>query len=136
MKKIFLFMALGTLFASCDIGGDESGYVLDLVPVSSVNMPADFAKDSITEIPVKYIRPTSCHFFDSFYYDKSGFNRTVAIYCAQSIQGGCQVDNATEIEVNLRFKPTELGTYHFKFLTSQSNISVPQYLEYDVVVDH
>jgi hypothetical protein len=137
MKKIILFMALSLFFTSCDIGGnDNTDYVLNIVPVSEVTMPTAYAKDSITNIPVKYIRPTSCHFFDSFYYEKTDFTRTIAIYCAQSLQGNCQADNVTSVEVNLPFKPTQLGVYHFKFLTGQDANNVPQFLEFDVTVDH
>ena len=136
MKKIILFLALGLIFSSCEIGEDDTNYVLDILPVSEVTMPTEFAKDSITEIPVKYIRPTSCHFFDSFFYEKNDFNRYVAIYCARSVQENCTADNVTVVEVPLRFKPTSLGTYHFRFWTGEDATGLNQYLEYDVVVDH
>lgn len=136
MKRVLLFLTLGLLFAACDIGDSDIGYTFDMVPVSTVDMPADFAKDSITEIPVKYLRPTSCHFFDSFYYVKNGFDRTVAIYCAKVNDMGCQVDGTTELEVPLRFRPTELGTYHFKFFSGENIDGTPQFLEFDAVVDH
>lgn len=137
MKKLILFIALGVFFSSCDIGSDDTtNYAFDLVPVSSVTMPATFAKDSTTNIPVKYIRPSNCHLFDSFYYEKDGFTRTVAINCVRFLQDNCQTDNATEIEVNLPFRPIELGTYHFKFYTGRDSSNVAQFLEYDVVVDH
>lgn len=137
MKKILLFIALGLFLNSCDIGGnDNTNYVLNIVPVSDVTMPTAFAKDSITNIPLKYIRPTTCHFFDSFYYEKVNFERTVAIYCAQSLQGNCEADNVTAVEVNLPFKPTQLGVYRFKFLIGQDVNNVPQFLEFDATVDH
>ncbi|MES2747173.1 MAG: hypothetical protein V4648_02275 [Bacteroidota bacterium] len=136
MKKIILFIALGLFFTSCDLGDEEPNYTLEILPISEVTMPTAFAKDSITEIPLKYIRPTSCHFFDDFYYEKINFQRTVAIYCAKANLDNCQNDNVTVIEVPLRFKPTELGTYHFKFWTGENSLGANQFLEYDVVVDH
>lgn len=136
MKKLVLLITLGLFFAGCDLGDDEPKYNLEVLPVSQVTMPTAFAKDSITEIPIKYIRPTSCHFFDSFYYAKNGFDRIVAIYCAKANNVACQTDGVTEVEIPLRFKPTELGTYHFKFLVGENPAGTYQFVEYDVVVDH
>ncbi len=137
MKKLFLFMALGLVFSSCTIdGNDTEDYTFNLVPVSSVDMPVAFAKDSITNIPVKYLRPTSCDFFNGFYYEKDGYERTVAVYCARLVQNNCQTDNVTEMTVNLPFKPGILGVYHFKFLTGNPSSINPQFIEFDVTVDH
>lgn len=136
MKKIMLFIALGLLAISCDLNKDNNYYTFDLIPVSSVTMPTAFAKDSITEIPVKFKRPSSCHFFDSFYYKRDDMTRTVGIYCVKSVESNCQPDYSTEIEVRLPFMPTQLGTYHFKFYNGENSLSAPQFFEYDVVVDH
>jgi len=136
MRKIILLIPFYFLLSSCDIKGGESELTLEILPISEVNMPTAFARDSITEIPVKYIRPTSCHFFDSFYYAKNGFERTVAIYAGRPTRGNCQTDNATIIAVPLRFKRTEIGTYHFKFWFGENSGGADQFIEYDVVVDH
>lgn len=136
MKKIILFIALSLLFTSCDIGGDSPNYVLKIVPVNQVTVPIAFAKDSVTNIPVKYIRQSSCDFFNSFYYERTDFTRTVAIYCAESLQENCQADNVTLVDVNLAFKPTQFGVYHFKFYTGQDASNVAQFIEFDATVDH
>ncbi len=136
MKKIVVLIALGFFISSCEVGDDRPNYGFEFVAVSEVTMPTEFAKDSITEIPVKYIRPTSCHFFDSFYYEKSGFDRVLGIYCAKALLDDCQLDNVTSVEVPLRFKPLELGTYHFKFISGENPDGSLQFLEYDALVDH
>ncbi len=136
MKKTILFIALGLLSISCELGDDSPNTTLEILTVSEVNMPTAFRRDSITEIKVKYIRPTSCHFFNSFYYNGEDFDRTVAIYCAKTNQQGCQTDNITSVEVPLRFRPTEIGTYHFKFWSGEDANGLDQFLEYDVIVDH
>ncbi len=135
MKKIISAIAIGFLFISCDLG-DEDTSRLEILPVSTVDMPTAFAKDSITKIPVKYIRPTTCYLFNNFYYDKYMFNRTVAIYAINLNENGCQDDNVTLVEVPLSFKPSELGTYHFRFWTGEDALGVDQFIEYDVLVDH
>lgn len=136
MKNFILFIAFCFILSSCELNSGQPEFSLETLPVSEVDMPSAFAQDSITEITVKYIRPTSCHFFDSFYYNKNGFERTVAIYAAKDNQGSCQTDNVTIVEVPLRFKPTEIGTFHFKFWSGEDSFGLDQFIEYDVVVDH
>ena len=136
MKKIIIIITLGLLLISCDPGEGQPNYSLEILPVSGVVMPTAFRKDSITEIKVKYLRPTSCHFFESFYYTIDEFDRTVAIYSAKANQEGCQNDNVTVIEVPLNFRPTNLGTYHFKFWTGENATGGPQYIEYEAIVNH
>lgn len=136
MRKIILIIPFYFLLSSCELNSGQPELTLETLPVSEVNMPTAYAKDSITEIPVKYIRPTSCHFFNSFYYAKNNFDRTVAIYSARATQASCQTDNVTIIEVPLRFKPTEIGTYHFKFWSGEDVGGLDQFIEYDAVVDH
>ena len=135
MKKIIPLIAIGFLFISCDMGSENSSY-FELAPVNTVDMPTAFAKDSITKIPVKYIRRTGCHFFYDFFYDRYDFTRTVAIYTVIANSEGCTTDNVTLVEVPLKFKPTELGTYHFRFWTGDNAQGVSQYIEYDAIVDH
>ncbi len=135
MKKIIAALVIGLLFMSCDLG-EEDPTTLEVLPVESVEMPTAFAKDSVTEIPVTYIRPTTCHFFNNFYYSKVAFKRTVAIYALDLNEAGCQNDNVTLVEVPLPFKPTALGTYNFRFWIGDDAQGVSQYIEYDVVVDH
>ncbi len=99
-------------------------------------MPSKFAKDSITNIPVKYLSPSTCHVFNNFYYDAYQFDRIVAIETVKLNQNNCQADNETVVEVQLKFRPVTLGTYHFKFWTGENDLGEDQYLEYNVVVDH
>lgn len=136
MKKIILFIPFYFLLSSCELNSGDPVSTLEALPVSQVDMPTAYARDSITEIPVKYIRPTSCHFFYDFYYVKNNFDRTVAIYTSRATNASCQTDNVTVIEVPLRFKPTEIGTYHFKFWSGEDALGVDQFIEYDVIVDH
>lgn len=136
MKKIILLITLSLFFISCELNTDEPKYNLELVNVNEVEFPLAFAKDSTTNIPVKFLRPTSCHFFDSFYYLRNGFDRTVAIYCAKANQTNCVIDNVTPVEVILPFRPTELGTYHFRFLSGEDADGVLQFIEFNATVDH
>lgn len=135
MKRIIL-IGLVLTFYSCSIPNDEENFKYEVNPVYQVTMPTKFAVDSVTIIPIKYKRPSSCHFFNDFYYNPVDFTRTVAIGMLVSTSGTCQTDNTTIIEVPLKFRPSFEGTYHFKFWTGTNTSGVEQFQESDVVVDH
>ena len=136
MKYIYLLFAVGLLTVSCEDKYDGPTETLETLPVSQVVMPVKYAKDSITEIPVQYIRPTVCHSFYNFYYEKSGLTRTVAILAVKENSGTSCPPSQLEYTATLKFKPTALGTYHFKFWTGTNAQGMDQFLEYDAVVNH
>ena len=106
------------------------------MPVSQVSIPVKYAKDSITEIQVQYIRPTVCHTFYDFYYERNGLNRTVAIIALKQNGGTDCPTSQLSYTATLKFKPANLGTYHFKFWTSTDAQGVDQFIEYDAIVNH
>ncbi|MEC4048106.1 hypothetical protein OX284_001585 [Flavobacterium sp. SUN046] len=139
MKKIILLFILGAIVTSCNVnslGKDSVDVKYEVLPLNQVTMPTAFAVDSVTEIPVKYVRPTSCHYFEDFYYKKDGQTRTVAIYSSHFFQDNCQADGVTLVNEVLKFKPAAIGTYHFKFWTGTNSQNIDQYLEFDAVVTH
>lgn len=137
MKKIFLLILIGISFISCELNDAES-YSLEILPVAKVEMDAEttFAKDSVTRIPVKYLRPSNCHFFEDFYYEKFNSTRIVAIYCSKLNKENCQSFENDTITVPLKFKPTELGTYVFKFWKGVNSAGEDVYEEREVDVNH
>lgn len=134
MKKIISAIVLCFLLASCTPEGES--YSIEILPVAKVEMQTAFAKDSVTEIPVKYIRPSNCHFYEDFYYDRIGFTRIVAIYNARLNKDNCQSFENDTIVVPLKFKPMELGTYTFKFWKGTNDAGEDEYFEYEAVVNH
>jgi hypothetical protein len=136
MKKIILLLSIAVLLASCSLSNDQPNFEYKLLPVTSVVVPTQYAVDSITNITLKYKRPSSCYYFNNFYYKAEGFERTVAIEAMKSLQNDCTTDNETLYEVNLKFKPSFEGVYHFKFWTGANSSGVDEFLEYDVDVNH
>lgn len=134
MKKLISALVLCFILASCEPEGE--GYTIEILPVAKVEMQTAFRKDSVTQIPVKYLRPSNCHFYEDFYYDKVGFSRIVAIYNSRLDRDNCQSIENDTITVPLKFKPTELGTYTFKFWRGTTAAGVDEYDEYDAVVNH
>jgi len=134
MKRIASAIALCLLIVSCAPEGES--YSLEILPVAKVEMETAFAKDSVTEISVKYLRPSNCHFYEDFYYERVEFTRIVAIYNAKLNKDNCQSFANDTIAVPLKFKPTQLGTYTFKFWKGTNNAGEDEYFEYAAVVNH
>ena len=136
MKTIYLILTAGFLITSCSKENDGPSATLETLPLSQVVMPTKFAKDSITEIPLSYIRPTVCHSFYDFYYLREGSTRTVAMIVIKENGGSSCPVSQTTYTIPLKFKPIALGTYHFKFWTGENAQGVDQYSEYDAIVNH
>lgn len=134
MKKLISAIVVCFLLVSCAPEGES--YTIEILPVAKVEMQDAFAKDSVTNIPVKYIRPSNCHFYQDFYYERVGFSRIVAIYNARLNKDNCQSFENDTIVVPLKFKPTEIGTYTFKFFKGTNADGEDEYFEYDAVVNH
>ena len=136
MKTFFLILIVSVLTFSCSPHDDGPTNTLETLPVSQVIMPTQFAKDSITEIPLSYIRPTVCHSFFDFYYVRDGLTRTVAIIALKENGSSNCPPSQTTYTIPLKFKPAALGTYHFKFWTGTDAQGVDQFTLYDAVVNH
>ncbi len=139
MKKFIFTLLLSLAFFSCSIDKGNEVLPLEIVPVISVDMPSAFKVDSITQIPITYYKPTSCHIFSNFYYNSIGNERTVAIYCSKTNGTECipsNTNNNYSSTVELGFKPKSIGTYKFRFWTGVDTNGTDQYIEHEVVVDH
>lgn len=113
---------------------DGNNFHYEYIPVDSVVLPSEFKKDSIYELPFKYVRPTTCHFFDGFYYDRNSNIRTIAI-----VNGVVEQDNCTTAPINpmteiLRFIPTTEASYIFKLWKGEDSNGNDIYDEIEVPV--
>jgi len=133
MKRIVLLLLIAITISSCSTG-DNPDRSFFLLPVESVTMPASYTVGNISQIMVKYRRPTQCHIFDGFYYKAEGNVRTVGIQVVKLNQTSCPSDTESLYEVPLDFKPLAAGDYTFKFWTGTDDNGVDQYIVYDVEV--
>ena len=134
-RIVFLALLLLTVsFTSCNTDNEEP-YYIQISGFTEVTNPAKFAKDSITNIPLLYTLPSKCNSFNGLYYDANDMQRIVAIESIRKGNNACNVDDQVYSET-LRFRPTKLGTFHFKFYTGKDAQGVNQYFEFDAVVDH
>jgi len=70
MKQLLFAVLTSLTLMSCGFDDNQNVY-LEIVPVSVIEMPTKYKVDSITQIPISYIRPTVCHQFSNFYYNDS-----------------------------------------------------------------
>lgn len=133
MKKLLFFSILIMTVIGCS-NDDETRIRYEYVPVDSAQLPSEFKKDSIYELPITYVRPSTCHFFDGFYYDKNSNVRTVAI-----VNGVFEQENCTTAPVNpltqiLKFKPTTETSYIFKLWKGEDSNGNDIYEETEIPV--
>ena len=135
MKKIvFFLMIISTFLTSCSLDDEPKSEQVS-IPVESVIIPSEWPLNQLGAIKVSYRRPTTCHLFNGFNYQYTDeFIRTVSIEAIKLNEDNC-IDASSEIyEVELQFKPTELGIYHFKFWSGIDESGNYTFLEYDVDV--
>jgi hypothetical protein len=130
----YIVIALFFIFTSCSIGADENNQFVRL-PITSVDIPMSFKKDSISNFILKYKRPTDCHIFNGVYYEAIGNERHVGINAVRLLEGNCQPENLTEFEVPLQFKPLETGVYVFKFITAIDAVGNETYQTNAILVE-
>ena len=134
-KKIISLLALFFILNSCS-PDDDTQYSFKLMPIESVDIPAEFTLGETYPITVHYTVPTSCYYFSSFYYDKDLNIRTIAIENAIAQRNNCQdlsaADGANTYTFN--FYVTSNGSYIFKFYQGKDDQGNNIFLEYEVPV--
>jgi hypothetical protein len=134
-KKIIPLLTLFFILISCS-SGDDTQYSFKLMPIESVDIPAEFTLGETYPITVHYTVPTSCYYFSSLYYDKDLNIRTIAIENAIAQRNNCQdlsaADGASTYTFN--FYVTSNGSYIFKFYQGKDDQGNNIFLEYEVPV--
>lgn len=139
MKKLIpiLFLAIIaiTTFSSCELNDDNKiNYHFELIPTESAVFPESFVVGRTYTIKVYYKRPTSCHFFDGFYYEKNLNVRTIAIQTSVIHDNSCTTLNEEPVEATFDFMPTNEGSYIFKFYKGKDQYGQNLFIEYEVPV--
>ena len=133
MKRLIIITLSLILFASCS-KDDGPEYILEVLPVESVNMPESFTLGEIYPITVSYLRPTTCYSFKEFYYGKNLNERTVAVLNYNFQDNNCQELSDELVEATFNFIVTSNGSYIFKFWQGIDENDEDQYLIIEVPV--
>ncbi|RKS26448.1 hypothetical protein CLV94_1506 [Flavobacterium endophyticum] len=139
MKKLIsiLFLAIiaVTVFSSCELGDDDNvNYHFELIPTESAVFPESFVLGQTYTIKVYYKRPTSCHFFEGFYYERDSNVRTIAVQTSVMHSDSCTELDEEPVEASFDFLPTSTGSYVFKFYQGKDQYGNNRFLEYEVPV--
>ena len=114
MKNILGFIMLLIFFNSCSPEEDAS-FHYEILPVINYEVPESFVLNEPQPIKVFYLKPSSCHGFQGFYFESDGNQRTVAVQTVVSHSQQCTPYDNNVQEVSFTFTPKSLQTYLFKF---------------------
>ncbi|TGD57587.1 hypothetical protein [Flavobacterium humi] len=134
MKKFWLLIVVVFTFVGCDLHDDYIDYHLELLPVESADLPMEFKRDSIYELPFHYIRPSTCHVFEGFYYQRNSNTRTIAIQTSVLERNDCTTPIANPVEAILKFKPTTEDSYIFKMWKGEDDNGEDVFEEVEIPV--
>jgi hypothetical protein len=136
MKKVLLLLATVISLASCSLGTDDGlKFHTELLPIESADLPDEFKKDSVYDLPFTYIRPSTCHLFEGFYYAKDMNVRTIAIHTSVIEQGGCTTPTVNPITEILQFRPSEsYNSYIFKLWKGENESGEDIFEEIEIPV--
>lgn len=139
MKKLISILLLAiitiTVFSSCELGDDNTvSYRFELIPTESAVFPESFVMGRSYTIKVFYKRPTSCHFFEGFYYEKNLNVRTVAVQTGVLNANNCTPLNEEPLEATFDFVPLGETSYIFKFYKGKDQYGQNLFIEYEIPV--
>ncbi len=135
MKKLLLLFAVVLVFVGCDL--DDDNYQrshMELLPIESATFPAEFREGQVYEIPIQYSRPSTCHVFEGFYYEKNENIRTIAIQTTVLEQDNCTTPTTNPITEVLKFVATTEDSYIFKLWKGKNDNGEDIFEEIEVPV--
>ncbi|PKQ45711.1 hypothetical protein [Confluentibacter flavum] len=134
MKKILILSFILILMGSCSLDDDGKDFNLEILPIESVDIPDSFTMGQTYPITVSYLRPSTCHLFREFYYDKDNNIRTVAVIDYKYLNNNCEDLENELVEATFNFHVTSNGSYIFKFWQGEDDNGDNQYLIIEVPV--
>ena len=130
-KKISLIAFVAVLFASCDIGSENSASCFTIVGVSTVSVtgPTETTINTPILLEVTYKGKKNCGGFESFFKNVS-LNPSVDIITVNTSYDPCACDEKiTNEKANYTFKKAEPGEYLVKFKATNDT-----FIEHNVTV--
>ncbi len=134
MKKIAALIGIFLLVISCSTDVEESKVHYELLKIDSVVLPTEFYLNQENDIQINYIRPTNCHGFNGFYYEKNGLTRIVAVQSVVFEQNNCTTLTNTISSQTLHFNPIVSGNYLFKFWKGKNSNNEDIFEEISIIV--
>jgi hypothetical protein len=136
MKNIFLLSFLMLTLGSCSIENDIVNNVTVTLPIEGVDIPEEFKFGEVFPIDVTYFRPSSCHLFNTFYFEKNENETTVILVNTVYDDTDCEIYdvNANETLASFNFQVNDTDTQVFKFWQGKDDSGSDLYLVVEVPV--
>ncbi len=119
MKNLFFMVSLFALTVGSCTSDDSPNYHYAVLAVESFDVPTSVETGGVYPITVRYKRPSTCHFFDGFYYDRRDHLRVIGVRNVVVDRNDCSPTDPQEpeLERHFSFSPLETApyTYVFKF---------------------
>jgi len=135
--KIIALIILTSCLASC-LSNDDLGinFSYELVPIEEVAIPDEFMIGETYDIKVSYFRPSSCHSFSGFNYDRLSNERTVSVVNVVVNDGpNCEnLEDADLIDASINFIVGSEDSYIFRFWQGRDDQGENQFLTIEVPV--
>ncbi len=136
MKKILVVLILAFVTMSCS-DDDAQMFFFELVPTASVeNVPENFILNKADTLVVRFSRPSLCHSFQGFEYEKEGNTRKIAVV-TRVIEAGdqCGATDEGERVVPFIFRPEATGIVVLRFFQGDNDAGEPQFLDIEVPIE-
>lgn len=132
IKKIVGLILIVSLHFSCSSDDEEVRNEYYLIPISSIELPEVWTFNQENTIKLRYIRPSTCYFFNNIYVNTKTANEIeFAIQVVKLEESTClDTTNEGEYEVSYDFNPSASGSYKLKFLSNNG-----EYIEHIVEVN-
>ena len=112
---ILILIVLG--FSSClDDNNDNIRFYYELIPIEAVDIPSQFNSGETYTITTSYYRPSDCHSFSGYEYDRIGNERTVSVVNVVLDRVDCQdLEQLDLIDATFDFFVGNESSYTFRF---------------------
>ncbi|GAB1858593.1 hypothetical protein MHTCC0001_34320 [Flavobacteriaceae bacterium MHTCC 0001] len=134
MKKFIILGFTLMLLFSCSPDNEQPSFRNVFLPIESVDIPDEFTLGEVYPMTVTYLRPSTCHIFRNFYYERENNERTVAVVSTLFEQNNCEDLTDVLLTATFDFHVTSNGSYIFKFWQGKDENEEDIFLEIEVPV--
>ena len=138
MKRIAFLLVLIVLgFSSClDDNNDNIAFYYELIPIEAVDIPSQFNSGETYTITTSYYRPSDCHSFSGYEYDRIGNERTVSVVNVVLDRSDCQdLEQLDFIDATFDFFVGNESSYTFRFWNGRNEQGENQFITVEVPVN-